>query len=513
MLVSTDNRSDRHQRLLSQVVAGGYCIGCGACAYATNSRLSLGFDKIGRLQAFSSPLSVVNTLEEDRRLDRFDPNLVCPFSSSAATEDQLAASLFPQAQADASIGRYLKCYAGHVLEHDFRKNGGSGGVAKWLLVELLRQRMVDAVIQVRVRSGVDGPLYEYAVFDDVKSAIGGSKSAYYPIEMSGVLEQVANVNRTYAIVGLPCFIKAIRLIQRNDQVIRERIAYCVGLVCGHLKTTRYAESLAWQSGIHPSSISEIDFRVKLPSEPANQKGFRVRGGFPLPIIDRISKTREFLGGDYNDCFFRYEACEFCDDVVAETADIAIGDAWLPEYVSDGNGANVFVIRNQNIQSLISAAISQGRINAKQVSPEDIKGSQAGGLRDRREGLAYRLYLKDKDRTWRPPKRVVASKAGLGVLRTRIYELRSLLSSRSHESFSRAREKNDLAIFIKEMNPLITKYRRLQQQARASWKPSFVSKMRVQCGRLMVALRIEKITANWRAKIKTFLRDKMSGFRY
>lgn len=41
----------------------------------------------------------------------------------------------------------------------------------------------------------------------------------------------------------------------------------------------------------------------------------------------------------------YKACDFCDDVFAETADIALGDAWLPEYVQDGNGTNVVVTRN------------------------------------------------------------------------------------------------------------------------------------------------------------------------
>ena len=36
------------------------------------------------------------------------------------------------------------------------------------------------------------------------------------------------------------------------------------------------------------------------------------------------------------------ACEFCDDVVGETADMSVGDAWLPGYVSDWRGTSVVV---------------------------------------------------------------------------------------------------------------------------------------------------------------------------
>jgi coenzyme F420-reducing hydrogenase beta subunit len=39
-------------------------------------------------------------------------------------------------------------------------------------------------------------------------------------------------------------------------------------------------------------------------------------------------------------FFQNSACNYCDDVVAETSDIAFGDAWVEPYSSDGRGTNV-----------------------------------------------------------------------------------------------------------------------------------------------------------------------------
>ena len=38
-------------------------------------------------------------------------------------------------------------------------------------------------------------------------------------------------------------------------------------------------------------------------------------------------------GDWGAGFFQNPACDWCDDVVAETADIAFGDAWVEPYSS------------------------------------------------------------------------------------------------------------------------------------------------------------------------------------
>ena len=39
-------------------------------------------------------------------------------------------------------------------------------------------------------------------------------------------------------------------------------------------------------------------------------------------------------------YFKHNACNFCDDVFGETADITFMDAWLPEYVRDYKGTSL-----------------------------------------------------------------------------------------------------------------------------------------------------------------------------
>ena len=105
-------------------------------------------------------------------------------------------------------------------------------------------------------------------------------------------------------------------------------------------------------------------------------------------------------------FFQNSACDFCDDVVAETADVSFGDAWLEPYASYGRGANVLVVRSALIQGLLKRAIKEGGVALREVDANFVVRTQDAGLRHRREGLAYRLALQLKGRqAIQPRKRV------------------------------------------------------------------------------------------------------------
>jgi hypothetical protein len=141
-------------------------------------------------------------------------------------------------------------------------------------------------------------------------------------------------------------------------------------------------------------------------------------------------------GDWGAGFFQNSACNFCDDVVAETADLSFGDAWVEPYSSDGRGTNVVIARSRVLENLLATGIEEGRLKLEPVDSEFVHETQAAGLRQRREGLAYRL-------SWRrfgvqPRKRVTAGSQKLSARRKLIYRLRSLISAWSHRVFWFAR---------------------------------------------------------------------------
>ena len=49
------------------------------------------------------------------------------------------------------------------------------------------------------------------------------------------MKTVKDVPGRYAIVGIPSFIMAVRLLAEKDDTIKDRIKYTVGLICGHQK--------------------------------------------------------------------------------------------------------------------------------------------------------------------------------------------------------------------------------------------------------------------------------------
>lgn len=65
----------------------------------------------------------------------------------------------------------------------------------------------------------------------------------------------------------------------------------------------------------------------------------------------VKRIAELSTANWGLGYFKYNACDYCDDVLAETADATFGDAWIPKYVSDDKGCNVIIIRNQAIQDL------------------------------------------------------------------------------------------------------------------------------------------------------------------
>src|SRR4051794_12719872 len=177
----------------SEIVRSGLCIGCGTCAI-NDSRINMQFDVYGQLK----PSGSLNGLEA--RSTRL--GMVCPFSPAAANEDTLTDELFRDNPFhNSSCGRYIKAYVGHASEI-FRNDGSSGGLTTFLLTDLLRKKMIDAVAHVGPADfGETGRFFTYRISRTAKEIAAGAKSRYYPIEMSTVLNEIRRARGRYAVVG------------------------------------------------------------------------------------------------------------------------------------------------------------------------------------------------------------------------------------------------------------------------------------------------------------------------
>jgi coenzyme F420-reducing hydrogenase beta subunit len=358
----------------------------------------------------------------------------CPFSPSAASEDDIAWQRFPAARhEDGRIGRFEAAYVGHVAEDPFRPNGSSGGLTSWVAAELLKTGAVDGVAHVAPADPTaSGRHFGYRISRTFPELMEGAKSRYYPVDLSEVLREIRATPGRYALIGIPCFIKAIHLLRGSDPPVRDRVTHMLGLFCGHMKSKAMVESFAWQLGTELSKVRALDYRAKDESRPANW--YRAQ----LELDDGNSAAQDWwhlADGDWGAGFFQNPACDWCDDVVAETADISFGDAWVEPYSSDGRGTNVVVVRSPELKAMIERARSDGRLQLEPVDAEFIVRTQAAGLRHRRDGLAYRL-------TWRRngivPRKRVSPSADLPLRRKLVYRMRYGIARWSHRMFRLAR---------------------------------------------------------------------------
>ena len=386
----------------------------------------------------------------------------CPFSSRCTSEDQLSKEFLPDARYDhRELGRYLESHVVHVTSEELRASSSSGGFARWLLTELLQQGHVTHVAHVTsVEGATPGEeLFRYSLTDDANELWQSAKSAYYPVSLEDIIPAIKRMDGQVAITAIPCFAKAIRQLCLQDPELKSKIRLVVGIICGHMKSRGFAELLGWQVGVAPSQLGGVDFRQKLPGLPANQKGFSAydlsSSSWTQPV-----NTKGLVGGDWGLGLLKNHACEFCDDVLAEVADVAVGDAWLPEYTQDPKGHSIVVVRSQLIQDVLRDGVRRGELRKTDVDGNTVAKSQAGGLRHRREGLSYRLRIAEDRGLWHPPKRVSANSTRIPKRRQRIYAVRYRLAVESLKAFSRARAADNLNLFYNEMAEEIKAYEKL-----------------------------------------------------
>jgi hypothetical protein len=162
--------------------------------------------------------------------------------------------------------------------------------------------------------------------------------------------------------------------------------------------------------------------------------------------------------DWGVGLFKYLACDLCDDVVGETADVSFGDAWLDMYRADPKGTNVLVVRNRRVIEVLQEAMRSGEIKLESLSSAKVVESQESGFRHRRPGLAYRLWTRQQAGKWSPRKRVEPDEQALPPRRRRAMDRRVAIAEACRPAFLIAKQRGSFQLFIEAISPLIAEYR-------------------------------------------------------
>lgn len=441
----------------THVAANDMCIGCGGCAVVDSAVSGMALDARGQYVPVFAKGADEGGESPAALGASHDGDAICPFSNRADNEDAIAARLFGNVglSFDKRLGFYDQVMAGYANEGDFRLQGSSGGLTNWLLKALLDAGEVDAVIGVGTQSHNSAePHYSYQIIESAEQLSRLAKSKYYPVSFADVLKQVSSSQKRYAFVGLPCFVKTVRNMCHQQPSLADRIPFTIAIVCGHLKSRAFSEAIGWELGTPPERLASVDFRVKVPGEPANRYAVSAED---INGDTHQKQVFDLYTSDWGLGFFKYKACDFCDDIAGETADVTLGDAWLPGPVKEWEGNNIVITRHPVIARLFDEANQEGRVQLMPLSAEDFTASQAANYRHRHDGLAVRLQDAKTAGEWVPQKRISPSCAHVSRQRQEVIRLRSQLREKSHEAFMLAKQKGSFKVFTRKMHPLVIRY--------------------------------------------------------
>lgn len=341
------------KNVIDIVKSSGLCAGCGVCEAITNSvAIKMQMDEHGYLRP-----QIVDkiTIEQEHVIEA-----VCP----AVKVDYLATDV----EYHPIWGSLLSVDTGFSLDKDVRKQGSSGGVISALAIYLLETKKVDFIVHTAV-SNNDPLLNDSHISYTREDVIGAAGSRYAPSAPLKNLEVYLSTGASFAFIGKPCDVVALRQLSRIDPRINKQVKYMFSFMCAGVPSQHGTNAVLSKMGLVKDDVTS----------------FRYRGdGWPGKTR-AITKDGSINEMDYNDSWgkilngYLQLRCKVCADGIGEFADIVCADAW---YGKDGypdfeerDGRSLVLTRTYSGRELLQAATKAGYLQLESLNVSEIEKMQ------------------------------------------------------------------------------------------------------------------------------------------
>lgn len=339
--------------VLSDITRNGLCMGCGACVAAiADPKLKMSISKDGFLRpVLSAPLS---------QSENDTVKALCVGRS--LSHDDIGNDYHPIWGPVRWLG------TGYASDPEVRYRGSSGGVISAIAIALVEKGLVDFV----VATGADpkDPIGNITTprrnRDEIVAAAG---SRYAPSSPLVDIERYLSEGKSFAFIGKPCDVAALRQLAKRDPRIDQLVPYMIAFFC---------------AGV-PSRSGTVGVLAAMGVDEANVAAFRYRGdGWPglarAKCLDGTEKTMDYNSswGTILNRHLQFR-CKICPDGTGEFADIACADAWYgdngyPDF-SERSGRSLIVARTSVGNALICQLAEEGRIRVETIEVSEISKMQ------------------------------------------------------------------------------------------------------------------------------------------
>ena len=382
MSKSTNSLSPQQQ--LYEIVEHGMCIGCGICQSMADSN-NVTMEIVDTL--FERPIASLQLSEKNIQ----DIMTVCPGARVQAMPAELVSE---QTQIDSVWGAWQEIYLAYSAEPEVRHQASTGGVLSGLALYLIEFEEVDFILHAKASSSQ--PTFGEATISrsrtDILAATG---SRYGPtatlIDIVKVLDQAEFNNETFAFIGTPCDVSALRNYAELDSRVDQLCKYMLTMVCGGFMSPQGLKKFIQSRGIEFNQITGVRYR-----------GYGCPGPTIITMADGSSHEISYLDfwGEDDSQWHLPPRCKICPDGIGESADIAAADNWnggAPTVESSKSdlGSNATIVRTDRGTALMNQAIENGYLVRDQaLSTDDLNRFQPHQETKKRFAWARLIGIQD-----------------------------------------------------------------------------------------------------------------------
>jgi len=267
------------------------------------------------------------------------------------------------------LGRIEKIFFGYSTDDDIRYHAASGGVVTSPVLYMLKRKIVDKVLVVKME-GFTAKALLAGNKDDVISAQGSIYFKMFSLRLLPKLLYHLRKGKRVCIVGLPCQISTLKKVLKDF----EDKLYCIGLICNHVNELWYIGYMLEK--YLPRNAKPLAIGSRKDGWPGEIKiTFMLKDKNPAELT-----VPQYWGLLPSLNISAPLGCLICADHLASTADIVVGDAWHPKLVGKNSlGVSIFIVRTTKGLELAKSAIKDGALYAEEARLRDLLIAQAHGI--------------------------------------------------------------------------------------------------------------------------------------
>lgn len=355
--------------MIEKVIKSNLCISCGLCSF--NKQATMTMKKGIYIPEFKYNLEK----NEDEFLYQ-----VCPGKGYSIKE--LGEKYSEDAGIyDFRIGYYRSLGATYTLDNDFLIKSSSGGMMTYFAYYLLKEKIVDGILTVKFSYTDQGPVPHPFIAKNKQELLSAQGSKYMPIPLLQNIDDILSYHGSLAVIGTPCQIAGIRLFQKTNSQLNEKIKFCIANFCGGYRDFRETERIFKIFKINKKNISYFSYRGN--GQPGTMSISQVTGTKTHISYPEYSRLTGYT---------KYYRCRLCVDATGELADISFGDAWLPRFINSGKKWSFYICRSKKAEKILEDIKAKNEATFKDISKDDLLLSQKGNIYTKKIRQFSRLSL-------------------------------------------------------------------------------------------------------------------------